>query len=135
MDIATFIVLLVSLLSPGHSVLAKIDNENLDYMRYAYIRTIEENMSTKEYLEIINCESGFNEQAFNPETLAKKKGITKYSSCGLTQNNDPRCGDKKPKLTSEIYDPFYSIDLGIEKYKERGWWPWKECATKLGIIK
>jgi hypothetical protein len=127
MDIALLIVWLCSLFMPGHSALAKIDNENLEYIKYAYEKAVENNISPAKLIKIMNCESGFNEEAFNPETLAKKKGITKNSSCGLLQHNDKRCNDR----TSELYDAFYSIDLGIKKYKEQGFSPWLNCLKKI----
>jgi hypothetical protein len=94
-----------------------------------YIETLWKE-KTQEAITVFTCESGLNPMAFNPETYAKAKGITKYSSCGIVQNNDPRCDDK----TSQLYDWKYSIDLGYKKYLERGWQPWRNCAKKFGII-
>ncbi len=131
MNIATFFVLLISIFNSGHPIFTKLNNENLPYVKYAIERSIENNIDPKEMVEIIGCESGFDKMAFNPEIEAKQKGITKYSSCGLLQHNDIRCDNK----TSILYDGFYNIDLGIEKYKKENLNPWRNCSLKLGLLK
>lgn len=79
---------------------------------------------------IISCESGWNPNAYNPEIRAKELGITKYSSCGLTQENDAKCDDR----SSEIYNWKINIDMAFEKYQTRGFYPWLNCAKVLRIL-
>jgi len=93
----------------------------------AYILEV---FGTQTAIDVAFCESGLEPYAYNPELYAKSEGITEYSSCGIFQHNDPRCDDKN----SEIYDWRYSIDLAKEKYDARGWYPWKNCAVKNGLI-
>ena len=95
----------------------------------AYIRTLWGDKADLA-IQIVEFESGFDLMAYNPETYAKAHGITRWSSCGLWQNNDYRCDDK----TSVIYDWRYSTDLAYQKYLARGWQPWYNTAKKLGII-
>lgn len=93
----------------------------------AYILEV---FGTSKAIDIAICESGLQSYAYNPELYAKSKGITEYSSCGIFQHNDPRC----EVSSSEIYDWKYSVDLAKEKYDKRGWYPWKNCAIKNGLI-
>ena len=85
---------------------------------------------TENAVKLAICESGLKPYAYNPEVYAKSMGITEYSSCGVFQHNDSRCEDK----ASELYDPYYSVDLAKEKYDKRGWNPWTNCAKRLGLL-
>lgn len=93
----------------------------------AYILEV---FGTDKAIDIALCESGLQPYAYNPELYAKSKGITEYSSCGIFQHNDPRC----EASGSEVYNWKYSVDLAKEKYDRRGWYPWKNCAIKHGLI-
>lgn len=80
-------------------------------------------------IKIARCESGLNTMAFNPETIAKQRGVTKFSSCGIFQNNDARCDDK----TSQIYDYKYNIQEAYRKFKRSKGFegPWVICSEKV----
>lgn len=80
-------------------------------------------------IRIINCESNWNVYAYNPETEAKRLGITKFSSCGLAQINSVECQPNE----SPLYDWKYNLDRAFEKYQERGFQPWKVCSRKENV--
>lgn len=87
---------------------------------------------------IATCESGLNTYAYNPETEAKKKGITDDSSCGIFQHNDPRCVDTDADglldPSSKLADWKYNIDEAYQKFLARAWDPWRNCATKYNLL-
>ena len=72
--------------------------------------------------KIMLCESGGNVYAFNPETKAKQKGITQYSSYGLFQINSP--------YDTKLYHWRYNIDKAYEIYLRQGWGAWLICSQK-----
>lgn len=124
---AFFIISWLVIAIPNPVILGNISNHQIDVVSYAYQKAVDNGIDPQKFICLIQCESGLNIKAFNPETLAKKKGITKYSSCGLFQHNDKRCNDKN----SELYDAFYNIDFAIEKYKKEGFNPWQNCWNKI----
>ena len=92
-----------------------------------YIRS--KDWNDEHALLIFTCESKLNPYAFNPETGAKAKGLTKYSSCGIAQINSPLC-DKSGCI---LFDYKYNIDRAYELWKSRFWQPWINCSNKHGI--
>ena len=125
MTIALLLSFLVSFLPS--STMGSLTNEQVELIHYAYTKSIEEEVNPTKIIKLVNCESQWNTEAFNFETESKKKGITKFSSCGLFQHNDKRCADKN----SELYDGFYSIDLGFEKLDKQGASAWKFCSKRV----
>ena len=82
-----------------------------------------------EAIAIFTCESGLNPYAYNPETKAKERGITRYSSCGVAQLNSSEC---KPD-GSILFDYKTNIERAYEMYQARQWKPWYNCSKKLGL--
>ncbi len=83
--------------------------------------------NTETMLKIAFCESSYNIYAFNPETYAKEKGLTKFSSCGFLQINSAEC----EKDDSPLYDLKYNIAQAYKKFKTQNYNAWKNCYNKL----
>ena len=78
-------------------------------------------------IAIAECESTYNYKAYNPETESKRRGLTKYSSCGIFQINSSECY----KENSPLYNWQYNISKAYEKYLKQGWGAWKLCWVKI----
>lgn len=109
--------------TPADSGSFMSDGEILDYI-------YSKEWDYGEAIKILDCESGGVKRAHNAELVAKAKGLTEYSSCGLFQINSPLCPDD-PEEESVLYDPKTNIDAAWELYKERGWQPWLICSKKM----
>jgi len=72
-------------------------------------------------IAVAKCESGLNPRAYNPETKAKERGITIYSSYGVFQLNR--------QYDERYYDYQYNILEAYKLYQKRGFNPWT-CFTK-----
>jgi hypothetical protein len=73
-------------------------------------------------IAIAICESRLNPYAYNPETLAKQRGITIYGSYGIFQLNRA--------FSTGLYDYKYNISEAYQLYLRRGFQPWT-CYQKL----
>lgn len=93
----------------------------------AYIRG--KDWNDEHALLIARCESGLNPYAFNPETEPKRKGLTRYSSCGIFQINSPIC----TQADNVLYDYKYNIDTAYKMWQTRFWQPWINCSAKYNI--
>ena len=100
------------------------DGMILDYIQEKF------GSETANALKVIQCESSGNIYAYNPETTAKAKEITKFSSCGLFQISALEC-----IFEDNIwYDPIKNINRAYELYQKRKWQPWSNCAKKLNLL-
>lgn len=71
---------------------------------------------------IAECESGLNPKSVN-YTDAK---ITGYNSWGLFMHNEPQFDGWD--------NPVVSTEKAWNKFSNRGWWPWRNCAVKNRLI-
>ena len=97
-----------------------------------YIRS--KDWNDEHALLIFNCESNLIADRFNPETESKRKGLTKYSSCGVAQINSPLCVGANGKcVDNPLCDYKYNIDVAYEMWTRRGWQPWINCSARYKI--
>ena len=80
-------------------------------------------------IKIAQCESGLNAYAYNPETIAKQKGVTLHSSCGVFQINSSECELSE----NPLYSYRENIDRAFALFQKRNWSPWLNCKNKLGL--
>ena len=73
-------------------------------------------------LLIMACESGGNPKAINRNDIR----VTGYPSCGLFQINGP--------TNWEWDNPEVNIDRAVTKFYMGGWYHWKNCAIKIGLL-
>lgn len=89
-----------------------------DYVIYVAQR---EGIHVGEALAIARCESRFNKDALNPRG--------EYS-VGIFQINLKY----HPLTIEEAKNPFLNINYAMDLYLEKGWWPWRNCALKHGLL-
>ena len=127
MEWAIFISLLVSIMGPGHPVLAKVSAENLPYMKYAVERSVDESINTKKFLTLIDCESGWNKKAIGDN--GKANGLAQFWR-GTFDTYKKIYG-----LVGEYKNPLSQINLASSMISDGGIGHWKNCGIKSGFIR
>ena len=73
-------------------------------------------------IAIAECESGLDPHSINYNDAR----ITGFNSWGLFMHNEPSFKGWD--------DPAVSTEKAWAKFSNRGWWPWTNCARKLGLV-
>ena len=89
-----------------------------------YLRT--KSWDSELMYEIIGCESGFNERAYNPERHNGCGG-----SFGLAQIACVHLGKYGANSYEELYDWKTNIDVAYEVWKAQGYKAWLNCYNKI----
>ena len=108
---------------PGLSVLATRVAEIEETEITAYIRRVF-GIHGNDAIAIAYCESGLNPSAVN---WGDMKFAPYVPSVGLFQHHEGF-------VSSNWNDYRYSADLAYEKFLERDWKPWYNCAKELGLL-
>ena len=89
----------------------------------AYIRQVF-GLYANNAIAIANCESKMSPLAVN---WGDTKFVPHVPSTGLFQHHE---GFVNPDWN----DYKYSTNLAYKKFEQRGWYPWINCAKKLGLL-
>lgn len=133
MQTALLLVWLVSIFTPGHPLLAKIDNENLDLISYAYMRAWDEGLNAEKFVKLIACESGWNKNAKGDYQI----GTDIYKAHGILQfwQKTFLTYAKKYGLQGEYKNPYSQILLASKMLGDGEWKQWWNCSRTVKLDK